>query len=141
MDEVRKAALIVGRQQAILRFYSALDRSDYDSLAAAMAPEGVWHRQGRALRGPDEVLAAVRQRPPGRVTAHLVQNLVVDLMNEDEATARYLSLVYRHDGPAGADEPAPLSAPLSISAGNDRLRRANGEWLVVERRSRRLFGG
>ena len=106
-----------------------------------MAPEGVWHRQGRALRGPDEVLAAVRQRPPGRVTAHLVQNLVVDLMNEDEATARYLSLVYRHDGPAGADEPAPLSAPLSISAGNDRLRRANGEWLVVERRSRRLFGG
>lgn len=60
MDEVRKAALIVGCQQAILRFYSALDRSDYDSLAAAMAPEGVWHRQGRALRGPDEVLAAVR---------------------------------------------------------------------------------
>ena len=44
---------------------------------------------------------------------------------------------------AGAppEGPAPLGAPLSIAAYADRLRRdEGGAWLVVERRSRRVFG-
>jgi hypothetical protein len=143
MDEIRAAALTLACQQAVLRFYAALDASDYGAVAAAVAPEGVWHRQGRALRGPAEVLAALAERPAGRVTAHLVQNLVVDLADERNATARYMSLVYRHDAGAGAasEGPAPLGAPLSIAAYSDRLRRdEGGAWLVVERRSRRAFG-
>ena len=143
MDEIRAAALTLACQQAVLRFYAALDASDYPAVAAAMAPEGVWHRQGKALRGPAEVRAALAERPAGRVTAHLVQNLVVDLADERNATARYMSLVYRHDAGAGAppEGPAPLGAPLSIAAYADRLRRdEGGAWLVVERRSRRVFG-
>ena len=141
MDELRAAALILGAQQAVLRFYAALDRSDYEGVASGMAPDGVWHRQGKALQGPDAVRAALQERPAGRVTAHLVQNLVIELEGEDEASARYLTLVYRHDGAADAEGPAPLGTPLSIAAGTDRLRRQDGAWLVVERRSRRLFGG
>jgi SnoaL-like domain len=147
VDEIGAAALTLACQQAVLRFYAALDASDYAAVAAAVAPEGVWHRQGRALRGPAEVRAALAERPAGRVTAHLVQNLVVDLADERNATARYMSLVYRHDAGAGAgagappEGPAPLGAPLSIAAYADRLRREEaGAWLVVERRSRRVFG-
>ncbi len=143
MDEIRAAALTLACQQAVLRFYAALDASDYAAVAAAVAPEGVWHRQGRALRGPAEVRAALAERPAGRVTAHLVQNLVVDLADERNATARYMSLVYRHDAGAGAppEGPAPLGAPLSIAAYADRQRRQDGgAWLAVERRSRRVFG-
>ena len=141
MDEARRAALVLEAQQAVLRFYAALDRSDYEGVASGMAPDGVWHRQGKELRGPDAVRAALRERPAGRVTAHLVQNLVVDFPGEDEAEARYMTLVYRHDGAPDAEGPAPLGPPLSIAAGTDRLRRQGGAWLVVERRSRRLFGG
>jgi hypothetical protein len=143
VDEIRAAALTLACQQAVLRFYAALDASDYAAVAAAVAPEGVWHRQGKALRGPAEVRAALAERPAGRVTAHLVQNLVVDLADERNATARYMSLVYRHDAGTGAppEGPAPLGAPLSIAAYADRLRREEGgAWLVVERRSRRVFG-
>lgn len=143
MDEIRAAALAFACQQAVLRFFVALDASDYETVAAAMAPEGVWHRQGKALRGPAEVRAALAERPAGRATAHLVQNLVVDLADERNAAARYMSLVYRHDAGAEAppDGPAPLGAPLSIAAYADRLRRGErGAWLVVERRSRRVFG-
>jgi ketosteroid isomerase-like protein len=139
MTELEKAAAILGCQQAILRFFLALDGSDFATVAAGMAPDGVWHRQGQALVGPAAVRAALAERPPGRVTAHLVQNLVVDLEGGDAAAARYLSLVYRHDGAAGAAGPAPLDAPLGISLYTDRLCRRSGDWLVVERRSRRLF--
>ncbi|HWX50027.1 MAG TPA: nuclear transport factor 2 family protein [Roseomonas sp.] len=141
MDESRKAALILGCQQAVLRFYSALDAGDFAAVAAAMAPEGVWHRQGRHLRGPGEVAAALAERPAGRITAHLVQNLVIDLLDETTAEARFHSLVYRHDAGPGAEGAAPLGAPLSISRSRDRLRLEGGEWLVVERGSTRVFGG
>ncbi|MCW8084177.1 nuclear transport factor 2 family protein [Sabulicella glaciei] len=138
MDELRRAALLIGCQQAVHRFYAALDASDYAGVAASMAPEGSWHRQGKMLTGPDEVRAALAERPAGRVTAHLVQNLVVDLADERSATLRYMTLVYRHDGEGGTG-PAPLSQPLSISAHVDRLRREGDRWLAVERRSRRIF--
>jgi len=142
MDEMLSAARNLACQQAIHRFYAALDTGDFATLAAAMAPDGIWHRQGRALRGPGDVAQAMAERPAGRVTAHLVLNLVVDLQDGETATARYNTLVFRHDGPAGAPPPAPLGLPLSIAAAQDRLRRdsATGAWLVVERRSSRLFG-
>lgn len=143
MDETRAAALTLACQQAVLRLYAALDASDYAAVTAAIAPEGVWHRQGRALRGPTEVRAALAERPAGRVTAHLV-NLVLDLADERSATARYMSLVYRYDAGPGAPPggPAPLGGPLSIAAYADRLRcdEGGGAWLVVERHSRRVFG-
>lgn len=140
MDELRRTALIIGCQQAVHRFFAGLDASDYDAVAAGMAPDGVWHRQGKALRGPEQVRAALAERPAGRVTAHLVQNLVVDLEDERSATVRYLSLVYRHDGGTEGGGPAPLGQPLSIAAYSDRMRRDGDRWLVVERRSRRVFG-
>ncbi|WP_426959420.1 nuclear transport factor 2 family protein [Muricoccus radiodurans] len=140
MDELRAAALILSCQQAVMRFYAALDRSDYEAVASGMAPDGVWHRQGKALRGPDAVSAALQDRPAGRVTAHMVQNLAVDLVGDNEATARYLTLVYRHDGAPGAQDPAPIGNALSIAAAEDRLHRVDGTWLVMERRSRRVFG-
>lgn len=142
MDELLWAARTLACRQAIHRFYAALDSGDFATVAAAVAPDGVWHRQGKALRGPGDVAQAMADRPAGRVTAHLVQNLVVELQDADTATARYNTLVFRHDGEAGAPPPAPLGVPLSIAAASDRLRRdpATGAWLVVERRSARVFG-
>ncbi|NKC30762.1 nuclear transport factor 2 family protein [Falsiroseomonas selenitidurans] len=141
MDEILAAARILACQQAIHRFYAALDRGDFATVANALAPHGIWHRQGKALRGPGDVAQAMAERPAGRVTAHLVQNLVVELEGPEAARARYNTLVFRHDGEAEAKPPAPLGVPLSIAAAEDRLERdANGAWLVVERRSARVFG-
>ncbi len=140
MDELHRAAAILGCQQAVHRFFAALDASDYDAVAAGMAPDGVWYRQGKELKGPDQVRTALADRPRGRVTAHMVQNLVVELEDQNTASVRYFSLVYRHDGDGSAPGPAPLGQPLSIASNTDRMRRDGDRWLVVERRSRRVFG-
>lgn len=77
--EIETTARITRCSQAVMRFFAALDAGDIAAVSACMAEDGVWHRQGQALRGPDQVLAALKQRPAGRVTAHLVNNLVIDL--------------------------------------------------------------
>ncbi len=165
MDPVLRTRLTLSCHDAVIRFFGALDDGRLDDVAGAIAEDGVWHRQGKALRGPGEVAQALAARPAGRVTAHLVQNLVVDLDDDHNARVRYLVLTYRHDFPdgsghagdtgsagavgaagtagsaggTGAAIPAPLGAPYSIAAYEDRLRASGTRWLVVERRSRNLF--
>ena len=131
---------VIGCQQAIHRFYAALDASDMDTVSAAMADDGVWLRQGEALRGPDAVRAALARRPAGRRTAHLVQNLVVDVIDPGRAQAQFMTLVYRHDADAPLTGAAPLGAPLSISFHRERLVRGDsGVWQFVEKESERRF--
>ena len=153
MDPVLRTRLIISCHDAIVRFFGALDDGRMDDVAGAMAEDGIWHRQGKALRGPGEVAQALAARPAGRVTAHLVQNVVVDLDDDRNARVRYLVLTYRHDFPdgtrtmgtlgaaggTGAATPAPLGAPYSIAAYDDWLRASGTTWLVVERRSRNVF--
>ena len=140
MDLVTRTSLTATCQQTVMRFFSALDGGRLDDVANALAEDGVWHRQGAALQGPSAVRAALATRPPGRVTAHLVQNLVVDLESETDALVHYMVLTYRYDAPNGAPGVAPLVAPLSIAAYDDRMRRVGDRWLVKERRSRVVFG-
>lgn len=139
MDPVRRAILGMSCQEAVLRFFVALDAGRMDEVASAMADDGVWHRQGAELCGPHEVSRALALRPAGRVTAHLVQNLIVDLADEENATVRYLVLTYRHDASGNAANTPPLEKPLSIAAYEDRMRRSGDTWLVQKRHSRAVF--
>jgi len=139
-DALDEFQAVIGCQQAIHRFYAALDASDMDTVSAAMADDGVWLRQGEALRGPDAVRAALARRPAGRRTAHLVQNLVVDVIDPGRAQAQFMTLVYRHDADAPLTGAAPLGAPLSILFHRERLVRGDsGVWQFVEKESERRF--
>jgi hypothetical protein len=131
---------VIGCQQAVYRFYAELDAGELDSVAASMAVHGVWLRQGQKLVGPQAVRLALADRPAGRMTAHLVQNLVIDLTDATTARARYMTLVYRFDAAEQVLEVAPLGLPLSISVNEDRLERdAAGAWVFTDKRSLRRF--
>ena len=140
IDTLTELQAVIGCQQAIHRFYAALDASDMTTVSAAMADDGVWLRQGEALRGPVAVQAALARRPAGCRTAHLVQNLVVDVIDPDHAQAQFMTLVYRHDADAPLPGAAPLGAPLSISFHRERLVRTDsGAWKFLEKESERRF--
>ncbi len=38
--------------QILIRFFNEFDARHYGEMVALFAPDGVWHRQGRALRAP-----------------------------------------------------------------------------------------
>ncbi|MFZ9405562.1 MAG: nuclear transport factor 2 family protein [Burkholderiaceae bacterium] len=133
---------IVMCSQAVMRFYGALDAGDIEGVAGWMAPEGIWHRQGQVLRGPSEVLAALKQRPAGRVTAHLVNNLVIDLDDaRGLATARYMLMVFRHDRSQPGEGPVPITGSLlSITETTDLWCELPGAgWRALNKQGRALF--
>lgn len=139
MDATSRIQAIQDCEQALYRTYHALDDGDYPAVAAGFAPDGVWHRQGKPLQGRAAIEAELRQRPAGRVTAHVVTNVAVELVDEDHARLRYLMTAYRHDAAAPLEGPAPIGSLLLVARQEEHMRRTGGRWLIVERTQRRLF--
>ena len=139
MNYSQKNLSIVDCQQAVHSFYLSLDACDFTTVANLMASDGIWHRQGKELKGPTEVLQALKERPKGRVTAHMVQNLVVNIHNENQASASYMCLVYRCDLSQLSSDPVPMQ-PLSILRYNDTFVSNDcGQWLIKSKQSQRIF--
>lgn len=117
---------------AATRFFHHLDRGDYAGVAALIAEDGVWVRQGKELVGPGAVLDALRARPADFVTRHLLSNVLVDITGDGEATVAYELSVY---GQTGAEPPRHLS----IMTGEDRLVRTEAGWRIRSKRARPVF--
>jgi ketosteroid isomerase-like protein len=140
MTDEQKLLAVVACQQTVHRFYGALDAGDFQGLAALMRDDGVWHRQGKELKGPAAVMAALQQRPAYRTTAHMVQNLVIDVVDERNAKATFMTLVYRVDPAGGPQGPVPIDRPHAISVHQERLGRdADGTWRYIEKLSQQKF--
>lgn len=125
-------------RKLLVRVLNALDNGNYQTLAEQFAPDGVWHRQGERLEGRPAIVAALQKRPPHVVTRHLANNIEINIVSEDEATAHSVVVVYRHE----SDEPvksAPMELPRSILDYDDRFVRYDGEWLLAERKSSKIF--
>lgn len=114
------------------RFFHHLDRGNYEAVAALMAEDGVWVRQGKELVGPDAVLGALRGRPADFVTRHLLSNLLVEITGDREATVAYELSVYGRKG----EEPAHH---MSILTGEDRLLRTEAGWRIQLKKARPVF--
>lgn len=115
-----------------VRFFHFLDRRNYDAVAALLTADGTWVRQGRALAGPEAVLEALRARPAGFTTRHLLSNIVVDLVSDHEALVGYELSVYTQL----EDESARLG---TIMTGEDTLRRTEAGWRIHIKKAKPLF--
>ncbi|NYT25227.1 nuclear transport factor 2 family protein [Alcaligenaceae bacterium] len=116
----------------VMLFFRHLDERDYDALVSLLAPDAVWHRQGKQLRGPAEALQALRQRSPNMRIAHIITNLVVDHIDAGRCTMRGYMLVVRHETDQALDGPAPLDGIESIRTIHVALKRRDTGWLIDE---------
>ena len=128
-----------GVERAIMAFYHALDASDFEHLIHAVAPDGVWYRQGKELRSRDMVREAMNARAPGTRTRHLVTNLLIDSVTADKAEARFYMTVFRSDGDSGRPKPDKTEVPRVVALYKVRLRLDNGEWLFTEIKGETTF--
>jgi hypothetical protein len=124
--------------EAMHRFYYYLDERRYEDMAAMMASDGVWFRQGTELRGPAEVLQALRLRAADSSVRHVMANGFADLDTQGEASVQIYQTVYKGHAAQGEVPVAP--GPDSMSAVSARLRSGEGgRWQIVSLRSSRKF--
>jgi hypothetical protein len=119
-------------QDVILRFFLHLDEQEYEPLAQLMAPEGTWLRNGVLLKGPEGVLEAMRARPAGFTTRHLITNIIIDASGEDRADATYYMTVFVHTGEARPAGPVPIDLPFHVSVFREKFARTPQGWRIAE---------
>ncbi|TCT09439.1 nuclear transport factor 2 family protein [Paralcaligenes ureilyticus] len=119
-----------------LSFFHFLDTRRYLDLAALMAPDGVWLRQGQRLLGPDAVLAALNARSATRTTCHVVSNIRVSLFEQSGARhARVFFYLTAYD-----DGASPEQTGLHLVAIRDccdELIETEHGWRILEKSSHR----
>ncbi|QLG61272.1 nuclear transport factor 2 family protein [Halorarum salinum] len=92
------------RENAVRRYYRAIDDADYDSLAALLGPEFVHRRPDRTLSGRDEFVRFMREGRPRTDTVHAV-DAVYRTVDGDAREGAGADAHRRGDGddaPAGA---------------------------------------
>jgi hypothetical protein len=94
-DTAPCAEIAIGH--ALHDFFQALDERRYDDQVGHLTPAGTWLRQGKLLTGPDEMRAALEERPADFHTAHVISNLVARPA-AGEARATFLATVFAHRG-------------------------------------------
>lgn len=138
MDRSEARAIEWDCTRLITRFYMLLDEKRYDELAALFAADGIWIRLGQELTGRDAIVAAMAERADW-LTAHLVSNITIDIVDADTVeTTQYVTL-YRLEGRSAADGPAPVVPPLGILRHRDTLVRQGGEWKFRRKTSRAIM--
>jgi hypothetical protein len=121
-----------------MNFYRCLDERRYEELAQLFVEDGVWVRMKKELVGPAAILAAMTERE-GWKTAHVVSNIMVDVMDDSSAeTSQYVTL-YRHEGQRGEKGPAPMSPPRAILHHRDKMVRIGTEWKFQRKTSRPIM--
>lgn len=140
MDRSLVHTIILDCTQTLIKFYWCLDEKRYDELARLFTDNGVWIRRKQELVGPAAILAAMTERE-GWLTAHVVSNVGVHVIDDQNAeTSQYVTL-YRHEGRRAEKGPAPLTPPRAILHHRDKMVRVGSEWKFARKTSRPVMSG
>ena len=139
MDEDRRRAIEWDCTRTLTRFINALDAGDYETMAGLMAERGVWMRPGGDAIGPGGLLRAMQDRPRDLVIRHVISNVAIQVIDENNATGITYLTVYRHNGSPPESGPAPLTGVQMVGVSHNRLVRESGGWKISEKRTSRTF--
>ena len=124
--------------RTLTRFFNYFDQWRYDDMVALFAPDGVWHRQGKALRG-EAILAALNARSRTQTVRHVITNIQVDVV--DAAAADFVLYVtaYMHDTGTKSLSPPKIQAPYLLLVVPGGLVKIGDDWKVAHMSMNREF--
>lgn len=139
MDSISRMQIEHECARLIKVYCNSIDAHDIDRLVGVFAKDGVWQRPGNPpLKGHPEIRQFVEHHGVGAVSAHYVTNIVVDVVDEDQASSNAYALVFRGKGSA-ATGPLPMSMPRLVVHYQHQFIRVGGQWYIKYKETRWLF--
>src|SRR5262245_6467524 len=114
------------------RFYYYLDEFRYQDLAALMREDGVWHRQGKVLKGRAQVIAALEERPRTQRIRHVITNAFLSEESDSAASLTAYLTAYKYDDGKPIQGAPTIDGPFRLLLVKKRFAKAGGKWMVAE---------
>ena len=112
-----------------------VDHGEAARIADLFAKDGAWRSPEVTMQGVDEVRRgfASRQANTARMSRHVCNNLVVDVIDEDHAEGCVYLTLYRHDGEEGRALSPMEDQPVLVGEYRDRFVRTGDGWRFADR--------
>jgi hypothetical protein len=139
MDRFIARAIEWDCAQLLTRFFNDFDQWRYDAMAAAFAPDGVWHRMGKASQGRAAILETLNARSTTQTVRHVVTNIQVDVKGAGSAEFLLYITAYQHDSGTKPSTPAKIRGPGLVLSVPGTLAKIGPDWKIASMAMNRVF--
>ena len=136
MDRFERLAIEAECTHLIVQFVWCIDMSLPEEAAGLFTPDGVYeHVSGMSWKGFEGICALLADRgAQAQKAVHLVSNILVDVVDRENARARMLTRAYVHQGAFDPSSSSPL-APFTIFPSDVRFTLTEAGWRACRWRS------
>ncbi len=117
------------------RFYECLDSRNYEGVIECFSDDGIWFRRGGHVAGHAAIRRALAERPADFHTGHLVTNVRVEQISENEGHVLFCMSGYPYHGAIHPGTYVAQPAAHIVADYRDTMRKINGRWVITEKKN------
>lgn len=135
MDNTKRSHIAQACERLLLQLAHLTDHGPHDAIAELFTDDGEFDRDGTVVRGRQALRDMYAKRPASLMTRHMVSNVMVTVLSEDEVSCQAYATVYRFRSQDGTKPVPPVvcEGPESVAEYHDRLVRAADGWKIQQR--------
>jgi hypothetical protein len=134
MDDIQKMLIERACERLVTEYCHFVDHGEAAKIADQFAEDGVWAPGKIVFSGHAEVADwfSKREANTARISRHVCCNLLIDVIDENNATGVVYLTLYRQDGEVGRRS-APSDVPDIVGEYRDRFVRTANGWRFKRR--------
>ena len=134
MDVATRNEIERACERLVTQYCHFVDHGEASKIADLFAKDGVWTSPENSMNGQEEIRAgfALREANKARMSRHVCNNFLVDVIDEDHAGGTVYLTLYRHDGKEGRAV-SPLNSAVMVGEYRDRFVRTSEGWRFEHR--------
>jgi ketosteroid isomerase-like protein len=134
MNEAQTDTITRACEALSIAYARAVDFRDYDYFVTLFTEDAVLDT-GRPREGKAAIADSLSRRPDELRSRHVITNVFIDVLNENEARGISYLTLYRHVGPESLKgEPIAFSGPWAVGHYEDRFERTAEGWKFKRRK-------
>ena len=134
MNENQIRAIRQDCEDLSIAYARAIDFRDYDYFITLFTEDAVLDT-GKAREGKAAIAESLTRRPDQLRSRHVITNVFVDVLNENEARGISYLTLYRHVGEESLKgEPIDFDGPAGVGHYEDRFERMADGWKFKRRK-------
>ena len=134
MDLTEQLSIERACQRLVTEYCHLVDHGEAEQIADLFSEDGVWKSPEVTMNGQAEVKRgfAARQANVKRMSRHVCNNFLLNIIDEDHAEGTVYLVLFRHDGEPGR-RTSPLEGPQMVGEYRDRFVRTSEGWRFAHR--------
>jgi uncharacterized protein (TIGR02246 family) len=134
MDDLQRLLIERACSRLVTQYCHFVDHGEASRIADLFTVDGVWTSPENTMDGREAIARGFmnRERNTARMSRHVCNNLLVEVIDENTAAGVVYLTLYRHDGEAGR-KVSPVGPPAMVGEYRDRFANTADGWRFSRR--------